>query len=208
MIDKIWSGMILIGIIFAAAGGNLDQVTNGLLDGAMEGIELGITMLGTLCFWCGLMEIAKKAGIIRFLCKWMEPLVHFLFPHIPKGHKSISSICTNIVANLLGLGMAATPAGIEAMHNLKELEEERKRIRPLEASDEMCTLLVINISSLQLIPMSMIAYRAQYGSLNPTAIMIPGLIATAVSTGAGIIYCRIACKKKGWLSRTGRGKLR
>jgi spore maturation protein A len=128
----------------------------------------------------------------------MSPVLHFLFPRIPKEHKANEYIAANIAANILGLGWAATPMGLKAMKELAALERERlaSQKHPLKkASDEMCTFLVINISSLQLIPVSVIAYRAQYGAVNPASIVLPGLIATAVSTLVAVVFCRLMCRK-------------
>lgn len=128
----------------------------------------------------------------------MRPLIRFLFPSLPKGHPAEEHITANIIANVLGLGWAATPAGLRAMDELGRLEEDRRRGRlpgPVRekgvASNEMCTFLIVNISSLQLIPVNIIAYRSQYGSVNPAAIVGAGIIATSVSTLAGIIYCKM-----------------
>ena len=141
------------------------------------------------------MEIATKAGIIRGLSHLLRPVIHFMFPNIPKRHKANEYITTNVIANMLGLGWAATPAGLQAMEALGELQEERGEQRGI-ASDEMCTFLIINISSLQLIPVNMIAYRSQYGSVNPTAIVGAGLVATTISTLAGCIFCKLKNKRK------------
>ena len=198
MLNYIWAFMVLAGILYAAVTGNIDAVSNGALDSAKEAITLCITMLGVLSLWTGLMEIAKQSGVMAQLTRLIRPLVRFLFPEIPKEHKSNEYITTNIVANILGLGWAATPPGLKAMESLAELTEEKNgRDKVHIASNEMCTFLVINISSLQLIPMNIIAYRSQYGSVNPTAVVGPGLAATLVSTIVGIVFCKVMCKKKG-----------
>lgn len=197
MLNYIWAFMIAIGIVYGAFTGNMSQVSNGFLDSSKEAVTLCITMLGVLSFWSGVMEIGEKAGIIRQLTKAISPFVNFLFPKIPKQHPSRKYITTNIVANILGLGWAATPPGLQAMESLAELNEEQngKEKRHI-ASNEMCTFLVINISSLQIIPMNIIAYRSQYGSVNPTAIVAPAIIATLVSTVVAIIFCKIMSKNK------------
>ena len=117
-----------------------------------------------------------------------------MFPRIPKGHKANEYITTNLIANILGLGWAATPAGLQAMEALGELENERGNDRSI-ASDEMCTFLIVNISSLQLININIIAYRSQYGSVNPTRIVGAGIVATVVSTIVGCAYCKIKNRK-------------
>lgn len=192
MLNYIWAFMIVIGIIYAILTGNIEAVSNGFLDSSKEAITLCITMLGVVSFWTGVMEVGKQAGIIRQLTKLITPLVNFLFPKIPKEHKSREHITTNMIANILGLGWAATPPGLKAMESLAELNKEKNgEAKKHIASDEMCTFLVINISSLQLIPVNIIAYRSQYGSVNPTAIVAPAIMATLVSTIVGVIYCKI-----------------
>ena len=203
MLNYLWAGMILIGIIFAAFTGRMPDITNAALDSSKEAITLCITMMGVMSFWVGLMEIAGKAGIIRAASVRIRPLVRFLFPGLPANHPAEEHITTNIIANVLGLGWAATPAGLRAMEELSKLEEERRRgllpgpVRKRGiASNEMCTFLIINISSLQLIPVNVIAYRSQYGSTNPAAIVGAAIVATAVSTIAAVIYCKMMDRKR------------
>ena len=193
MLNFLWAGMIVVGIVYAALRGDISCVTNAALDSSREAISLCITMMGIMSFWTGLMEIAVKAGIIPAFSKLLRPVMRFLFPKLPKKHKANEFIITNMIANILGLGWAATPAGLKAMEALGDLQEERGKDRSI-ASNEMCTFLIVNISSLQLIPMSIIAYRSQYGSVNPTRIVGAGLIATGLST---LVACRY-CKWKNW----------
>lgn len=202
MLNAIWAGMIVLGILYGAFTGNLEAVSNAALESAGEAVDLCITMCGIMGLWTGLMKIAQQSGLIAALTRGISPFVSFLFPRIPKNHPARESISTNIVANVLGLGWAATPAGLEAMEELQKLEEDRrlgKAAGPVRkrgvASNEMCTFLIVNISSLQLIPVAVIAYRSQYGSVNPTAVVGPGIVATAVSTGAAILFCRIMDRK-------------
>ena len=196
MLNYIWAFMMMIGITYSVITGNVEAVSNGFLTSAKEAVTMCVTMLGVLSFWMGIMEIGKKAGIFRHLTRIVGPLVDFLFPDIPKEHKSREYITSNMIANILGLGWAATPPGLKAMEELAGLEKERGNIGFSEnASDEMCTFLVINISSLQLIPVNIIAYRSQYGSVNPTTIVGPAIVATFVSTVVGIVFCKIMQKK-------------
>ncbi len=200
--NYLWAGMIIIGIIFGAFNGRMTEVTNAALDSAKEAVTLCITMMGVMSFWVGMMEIATHAGIIKLASKKMQPLIHFLFPNIPQGHKANEYITTNFVANFLGLGWAATPAGLQAMTELEKLEDERRNakersrfVKPHKkgvASNEMCTFLIMNISSLQLIPVNVIAYRSQYGSVNPAAITGAGIAATAISTLTAVVFCKFA----------------
>lgn len=203
MLNYLWAGMILIGIIFGAFTGRMPDITNAALDSSKEAITLCITMMGVMSFWVGLMEIAAKAGIITSASRKIRPLIRFLFPELPEDHPAQEHITTNIIANVLGLGWAATPAGLRAMEELSKLEEDRRKRRlpgPVRkrgiASNEMCTFLIINISSLQLIPVNVIAFRSQYGSVNPAAIVGPGIAATAVSTLVAVVFCKIIDGKR------------
>ena len=258
--NNIWGVMMLAGMVWGMASGRADAVSEAVLASAKEAVALCITMLGVMGLWTGLMEIAKEAGLIQALCVKIHPLIRFLFPRIPKHHPANEPITLNCAANFLGLGWAATPAGLRAMEELAKLEEERReragskeggringsgskagswingsgskegsriigsrskegsriigsgskegsRIRagkkasrvmpPGTASNEMCTFLILNISSLQLIPVNVIAWRAQYGSVNPAAIVGPGIVATAVSTAAAVIFCKVMDRSNG-----------
>lgn len=190
MLNFLWAGMVGVGIIYGAFHGRLDEITNVILDSSKEAVNLCITMIGVMSFWMGLMRIAEKAGVIQKLSKALAPVIRFLFPHIPKGHPSREHITMNFVANILGLGWAATPSGLKTMESLEQLEEERGNSKGV-ASDEMCTFLIMNISSLQLIPVNVIAYRSQYGSVDPAGIIGAGLLATGISTLVAVIYCKM-----------------
>ncbi|MEY8391128.1 nucleoside recognition protein [Lachnospiraceae bacterium] len=185
MLNYLWGFMIVIGILYAAFTGNLPAVTNAALDSSKEAVTLCITMLGVMSLWVGLMRVAENCGIIRGAAHFLNPLLRFMFPKIPKNHKANEYISTNIIANVFGLGWAATPAGLKAMEAMGELNRHSK-----VASREMCTFLILNVSSFQLIPVNMIAYRSQYGSANPAAILGPAMIATFISTLAGILFAK------------------
>lgn len=190
MLNYIWAVMIFIGIIYGAVNGTMKEITEAALQSAGEAVSLCISMAGIMAFWVGLMEIAEKSGLIRRLTELLSPFISFMFPRIPEGHKAKAYISTNIIANILGLGWACTPAGLKAMEELRNLEEERGN-KTQYASNEMCTFLILNISSLQLIPVNMIAYRQQYGSVNPAGIIGPAIAATLISTAVAVVYCRI-----------------
>ena len=199
MLNYIWAVMIAIGVIYGALTGNIEAVANGALDSAGEAVQLCITMTGIMALWVGLMEIAKNSGLIASMTKGIQPFISFLFPRIPGNHAAREYISTNIIANILGLGWACTPAGLKAMEELQKLNEEECRRTgkpPVTASNEMCTFLIMNISSLQLIPVAIIAYRSQYGSVNPTAVIVPGIIATLTSTLVAIIFVKVMDRKK------------
>ena len=163
-----------------------------------------VAMAGVTAMWVGIMRIAENSGLIAGIVRRMNPLLTYLFPEIPQGHPVRQHISMNLIANFLGLGWAATPAGLQAMEALGELEEERREtgngrraVPKGVASNEMCTFLILNISSLQLIPVNIIAYRTQYGSVNPAAIVGPAIVATAVSTGVAVVYCKVKNRKRG-----------
>lgn len=199
MMNGLWAGMMLVGIVWGIFHGTLAEVTDGAIKSAGEAVSLCITMLGVMSLWTGILEIGNRAGLIDRLCRRMGPIMKFLFPRLPKNHPASNSIAVNMIANMLGMGWAATPAGLQAMKELEELEESRreeknsltKAVPKGTANNEMCTFLIINISSLQLIPVTMIAYRAQYGSADPAGVVGPALAATMVSTAAGVIFCKI-----------------
>lgn len=203
MLNYLWAGMIMTGIIFGAFNGKMQDITNAALESSKEAVTLCITMIGVMAFWTGIMEIASRAGIIQMASQKMRPLLRFLFPNLPEGHKAEEYISTNFIANFLGLGWAATPAGLKAMEEFGKLENDRRnnnisglaRVKGV-AGNEMCTFLIINISSLQLIPVNVIAYRSQYGSANPAGIVGAGIAATAVSTGVAIVFCKIMDRRR------------
>ena len=230
MLNYIWAAMIALGIVFGAVNGNMKEVTEAALDSAGEAVSLCIAMAGIMALWVGLMEVAESAGLIRRLTNMLSPFVSFMFPGLPKKHKARDYISMNIIANILGLGWACTPAGLKAMEELAKLEEERGTPGYVPAgegifadgkkkgnktgksgvelpvvangksgrvaSNEMCTFLILNISSLQLIPVNMIAYRSQYGSVNPAGIIAPAIVATFVSTLTAVVYCKMKDRKR------------
>ena len=198
MLNYLWGGMLLVGIIYGGITGNMNEVTEAALSSAEEAVSLCITMAGIVAMWVGLMEIARASGLVDRLTNAMRPLLHFLFPRIPEAHRSLEYISANMIANFLGLGWAATPFGLKAMEELEKLEDDRRAGKAPGkargkgiAGNEMCTFLIINFSSIELLPLNIIAYRSQYGSVNPTAIVGPAIAATAVSTGVAVIFCRL-----------------
>lgn len=199
MLNYLWGFMILIGIVVGALKGNISEVGNAAINSSKEAVSLCITMLGVMAMWTGMMQVAKKCGLVASFTKALRPVIRFLFPDIPKDHIVNEYIASNMIANILGLGWAATPMGLMAMKELKKLNGDRE-----VASCDMCTLLIVNISSLQLIPVNIIAYRSQYGSANPAEILMSGIIATAISTLVGVIFAVTARKISGMGRRNGR----
>lgn len=182
--------MILIGLIVGSFNGKITMLSDTILASSKEAVELCILMFGIVGLWSGIMNIALSLGITGRLQKMLSPFLSFIFPNL-KNKKAREYISTNIVANILGLGWAATPSGLKAMDELQKDNPHKDT-----ATKEMCSFLILNISSLQLIPINIIAYRSQYGSVNPAKILIPGLIATFSSTIAAIIYIKWKDRKQ------------
>ena len=201
--NYLWAGMILLGIFYAAFHGTLPEVSKAAIDSAKEAVMLCVTMLGVMSFWVGFMRIAQKAGLMKQAEKGLRPILRLLFPSLPKDHIANQYIAANMIANIFGLGWAATPAGLKAMEALADWNEEickrygTTKYRAKEiASKEMCTFLILNISSLQLIPVNIIAYRGQYGSTAPLAIVGPAIAATCCSTAAAVVFCLIRNRRR------------
>ena len=182
--------MILAGLIVSSFNGKITTLSDTILSSSKEAVELCILMFGIVGLWSGLMNIALSLGITTQLQKLLTPFLTFLFPNL-KNQKAKEYISTNIVANILGLGWAATPSGLKAMEELQKDNPDKNT-----ATNEMCSFLILNISSLQLIPINIIAYRSQYGSVNPSKILIPGLIATLGSTIVAVIYIKWKDRKR------------
>ena len=186
MLNYVWGGMILIGIVIAAFNGSMPAITNTAISSSEEAVTVCLKMLGIVSMWTGLMKIAEKSGLIQSLSRKMLPLLKFLFPELPAKSKALQYISTNIIANVLGLGWASTPAGLKAMNELQKMNLDKA-----VASKSMCMFMVINMSSLQLITVNLLSYRALYDSANPSEIIAPGLFATLVSTVVGILCVKI-----------------
>lgn len=253
MLNYIWAFMLLSGIAYGAWSGNLVEVSNAILDSSAQAVSLVISMAGVVALWCGLMEIAEEAGIVRMLSGLLRPVIGWLFPRLKckDGEKAMEYITLNFIMNILGTGWSATGPGLMAMEELSGINRASKEpddgkvtigeavhdgkaaynsetvhdgkavynsetvhdsktvnnskliddskavdakitVKDKRASDEMCAFLVMNISSLQLIPVNIIAYRSAYGAVAPTAIILPALCATGISTLAALIFCKAA----------------
>ncbi|NLI89526.1 MAG: nucleoside recognition protein [Epulopiscium sp.] len=191
MLNYLWSGMIIFAILIAAFSGGMEAITQSALDSSMEAVDLAFKMCGSVAMWTGIMRIAEKSGIIEGLARKMGPVLRFLFPDIPEGHPAQKYIATNMIANVLGLGWAATPPGLKAMEELQKLNKKKD-----VASHAMCMFMIINISSVQIISINIISYRMQYGSQNPTEIIGPSILATLFSTLVAIIYGKLKYRKE------------
>ena len=196
MLNYLWAAMLILGIVYGTLQGRLPELTEAALTSAGEAVNLCVTMAGIMALWVGVMEIAQKSGIIGRVSRVIGPGLDFMFPRLPREHPAREYLTTNVIAYIFGLGWAATPAGLKAMEALSDLEEERRRMGQQArtkgtASNEMCTFLVLNIASLQLIPVNIIAYRSQYGSVNPAAILAPSLVATLISAVVVVVFCKL-----------------
>ncbi|MFB1050455.1 nucleoside recognition domain-containing protein [Paraliobacillus sp. JSM ZJ581] len=185
MVNYIWAALAIIGIVYAMFNGTMEEVNQALFSSAQEAVTLVIGLVSILIFWLGLMRIAEKAGILSLLAMVFKPFITRLFPEIPKDHPAMGYILSNFIANLFGLGNAATPMGIKAMEEMKKLSKSN------HASRSMITFLVINTSSLTLIPTTVIAIRMQYESTAPTEIVGTTIIATFFTTIVAIMVDRL-----------------
>ncbi len=182
MVNSLWLFLIIMGIIVAVFTGRLQEVTDSAISSAKSAVELALSLIGIYALWLGLMNIARKAGLIVRISRLIKPITRVLFKDVPPDHGALGSITMNIIANMLGMGNAATPFGLRAMKELQQLNKDKKT-----ATNAMCTFLVINTSSVQLIPTTIIAIRSAAGSGNPTEIIGTALIATMCSTMVGIM---------------------
>ncbi len=186
MINKIWGFFIIIGIMFSVINGNLEQINIEILDSAKVALDMVVKILPVMALWLGIMNIASKSGLLEKFSRLLSPILTKIFPEIPKNHESFGYISSNIVANMFGLGNAATPFGIKAMKSLQEINPKKD-----EATRSMITFLVINTCGLTIIPTTVISLRMMYGSSNPTFIVLPCIIVTFSSLILGLIIDRI-----------------
>lgn len=186
MVNKIWGLFIVVGITFSLCTGKIDIINKEILTSCKSAFELVVEIFPVIALWLGIMKVASKSGLLKKFSKLLEPLLHFIFPEIPKGHESLGYISSNIIANLFGLGNAATPFGLKAMSSLQELNPNKE-----EASRSMITFLVLNTTGLTIIPTTIISMRMMYGSVNATEIILPCFLATLISTIIGLILDRI-----------------
>lgn len=197
MLNSIWPIFIIISIAFAIITGNIEKINNSIFESASTAVELTITMLGTMCLWNGIMEIASNTSIINKVLKLLNPILKKLFPKVKENSKEYKEMSMNIIANLLGLGNAATPLGLKAMQTLQEKNTDKKTL-----TGTMAMFIVLNTASLQIIPTTVISIRASLNSIDPTKIIVPVWIATISAAIAGIsaikIFAKIEEKRNTW----------
>ena len=191
MLNILWPIFIILSFIYALISGKVNEVNNGIFTSLSDAVELTITFLGTICLWNGIMEIAKKTSLINKMTNMLKPFINFLFPDLKENKTAKQEISMNMIANILGLGNAATPLGIKAM---KTMQKENKKKDTL--TNSMMMFIVINTASLQLIPTNVIAIRTSLNSENPTSIILPVWIATIIAAIVGIAFTKLLIKKK------------
>lgn len=192
MLNILWPIFIIISFIYAILTGNVQNVNNSIFESTSEAVKLSLTLLGTMCLWTGIMEIAQKTTFVSKLTILLRPIIDFLFPEIKKNKIVKEQISMNIIANILGLGNAATPLGLKAMKSMQEENEKKDTV-----SNSMAMFIVLNTASIQLIPTTVIAIRSSLGSQDPTKIIFPVWGATIVAAIAGITATKmfIKCNK-------------
>ena len=191
MLNKIWPAFIILSFIYAILDGNIDSINQSIFESCEQAIELSITLLGTMCLWNGIMQIASKTSFIKKITKLLYPIMKFLFPDIKQKDKAYDEISMNIVANMFGLGNAATPLGLKAMKTLQEENKERDTL-----TNSMAMFIILNTASIQIIPTTVIAIRNSLGSNNPTGFIVPVWISSICALAAGVISAKIFMKKK------------
>lgn len=190
MLNVIWPVFIIVSIVYAFFVGRIDEVNSAIFESAESTVNLMLTFFGTLCLWNGIMEIASATSLMEKLTKFLSPIMRFLFPEIKRQDKEYKEISMNMVANILGLGNAATPLGLKAMETMQEKNPNKEKL-----SNSMATLIVINTASLQVIPTTVIAVRTSLDSANPTSIIVPVWIATIAAFATVVILSKILSKK-------------
>lgn len=190
MLNIVWPIFIIISFSYAIFVGNLEELNDSIFSSTSEAIELSISLLGTICLWNGIMQIAKDTNLIEKLTKFLRPVIRFLFPELKNNPKIQKEISMNMIANILGLGNAATPLGLKAMESMQKENKQKDTL-----TNSMMMFIVINTASIQIIPTTVIAIRNSLGSENPTSIVFPVWIATIAAAIARYSYGKIFDKK-------------
>ena len=186
MMNYIWSGMVLLSIVCAFINGKAADLTDAIIEAGNQAVTVFITLYGIMVLWGGLMKIAEKSGVTAFVGKIMYPVLHLLFPKLKKGGQELNAISMNVTANLFGLGNAATPLGIDAMHKLQLINTNKNT-----ATDEMIVFVVMNSACMRLIPTTVAMLRSNHGSQSPMEILLPGLITSACALTVGLIVAKL-----------------
>ena len=191
MLNILWPIFIIISYVYAMLNGNIESINNAIFESTESAVNLTITLFGTMCLWSGLMEIAANTNLINRLTKLLRPIVNFLFKGTKNNKKIREEISMNMVANMLGLGNAATPLGLKAMQSMQEDNTNKKRL-----TDDMATFIILNTASIQIIPTTVIAIRLSLGSLEPTKIIFAVWFSTICAAIVGIVVTKLCIKFK------------
>lgn len=189
--NYLWPILIIVSFIFSMINGNIENVNNSIFSSVADVVSLTLTLVGNMCLWCGLMKIVRETKIIKVIMKILSPVLRWLYPEAKNNKRAMEAISINTVSNILGIGNAATPAGLKAMEELQKDNPNKK-----ELTNSMIMLIVLNTTSIQLIPTTIIAIRSSLGSSNPTNIIVPIWISTIVGTLVGVICTKILLKRK------------
>ncbi len=192
MMGYIWGGMLLLAFVFGLITGQTEAVSQAMLDGAKSATTMAFDLLGMMCFWSGLLEVAKRAGLTEKLALCLRPVTRLLFPRLSADSPAVTAMVMNMTANFLGLSNAATPLGLTAMAELQKIAPQKGR-----ATDEMCMFVVINTASISLIPTTVIALRSAAGSTEPFAVMLPVWLCSAVSLFVGVAAAKLLAQREG-----------
>ncbi len=190
MLNYIWCGMIVVSFVTAIFTGRIEAVTNGAMEGAASAVDTCVGLLGSMCLWTGIAKIAENSGLVEVFAKLLRPVTKIIFPKLKANSAAMRAIVMNMVANILGMGNAATPLGITAMKELDKLNGRKST-----ASDEMCMFVVVNTASIQLIPATVISLRQMYGSQSPSEIVIPVWICSVLAVTIGVTAAKIFQKR-------------
>ncbi len=182
MVSYIWLFLIIIGIGYSFLTGNLDIINDSILTNGNDALDLMLSILPIIVLWTGIMKIAETSGLLRKFAKLVEPILSRLFPSVPKDNPALGFIASNIAANMMGLGSAATPFGLKAMSELQKINDKKDT-----ASVAMITFLVLNTAGVTIVPTTVLALRIAHGSVNPSEIILPGVIATFCSSIGGLL---------------------
>lgn len=189
MLNILWPIFIIISFIYSIFSGNIEVLNKSIFSSVEDAVNLSISLLGTMCLWSGIMQIARETTFVNKLSNLLTPVMKFLFPDIKKGSNIYQEISMNIIANLLGLGNAATPLGLKAMKSMQEENVDKEVL-----TNSMATLIVLNTASIQIIPSTVIAIRSSLGSTNPSIIIVPVWIATICAAVVGILAVKFFIK--------------
>ncbi len=182
MVSYIWLFLIIIGIGYSFLTGNLDVINDSILTNGNDALDLMLSILPIIVLWTGIMKIAEVSGLLQKFAKLVEPILSRLFPSVPKDNPALGFIASNIAANMMGLGSAATPFGLKAMSELQKINDKKDT-----ASVAMITFLVLNTAGVTIVPTTVLALRIAHGSANPSEIILPGVIATFCSSIGGLL---------------------